>query len=70
MTPRTQQYPKTDAAIRAFTGPANARLRRMIRNSLQSNIDCRGIARFVALDALGKAKIDAVWQAWTAESTS
>jgi hypothetical protein len=54
-------------AIRAFAGPANAPLRRMIRNSLASKIDPRSIARHVALLEIGKVKLQAVYEAWQAE---
>jgi hypothetical protein len=56
-----------DRAIRAFSGPDNIRLRRMIRNSLAGDIDPRTIARHVALTAPGKRKLDLVYEAWQAE---
>jgi len=61
-------YPNTARAIRAFRGPADATLRCMIRNALQANQDVRTIARTVALTPQGTAKLQAVWEAWEAES--
>lgn len=61
-------YPKTAKAIRAFSGPANARLRRMIRQALEANIDVRTLTRMVALTAQGVAKLEAVAQAWEEEN--
>jgi hypothetical protein len=67
MTSRTTSYPKTDQAIRAFAGPANARLRRMIRNTLEAGQDVRTLARTVALTGIGTAKLQAVYDAWRVE---
>ena len=57
-----------EQTIRAFAGPQNAHLRRMIRNSLASNIDPRTIGRHVALTADGKTKLAAVFVAWQADN--
>ena len=65
---RTNPYSKTDQAIRAFSGPENARLRRIIRNALEAGHDVRTVARHVALTAEGKAQLQAVYAAWEQET--
>jgi hypothetical protein len=67
MRSRTTSYPKTEQAIRAFDGPHNAQLRRMIRNTLEAGQDVRTLARTVALTGLGTGKLQAVYDAWTLE---
>jgi len=68
MTTRTRTYPKTEHAIRAFAGPDNARLRRIIRKTLDAGQDVRTLARTVALTGLGTAKLQTVYDAWTEET--
>ncbi len=63
----SEHSPVVEQTIRAFSGPANARLRRMIRNSLASGIDPRTLRRHVALTALDVAKLQAVYAAWQRE---
>jgi len=63
-------FTETEKAIRAFSGPSNARLRRIIRNSLLADIDPRTITRHVALSTTGTAKLHAVYEAWQMEKTS
>lgn len=50
-----------DAEIRSqFPGRNNAGLRKMIRAQISEGLDVRHLARVVALDALGRAKLDAI----------
>ena len=62
-----EQHTPVEQVICAFAGPANAWLRRMIRQSLASGIDPRTLSRHVALNASGRAKLQAVYDAWQAQ---
>ena len=61
---RTTPYPQTEQAIRAFSGPENARLRRIIRNALEAGHDVRTVGRHVVLTQEGTAKLQVVYEAW------